>query len=66
MNLTWDQLATLIAKLSPEQRSTNVTAKVGDEFYPVQELAFNLEIEGGVTEYNELDANHPFLMTPDS
>jgi hypothetical protein len=56
MNLTYEELAEQIARMSPEQKASNVTVFVPgvDEFYPIDVVSY-------ITEDGVLDAGHPVL-----
>lgn len=55
-NLTYRELADLIAKLSEEQKDANVSVHTSwdDEFHPVPYMTFSMEDD-------VLDKDHPYL-----
>jgi hypothetical protein len=58
---TWEQMATAIALMSPEQKKTNITIELEyqDEFYPAE-----LRICG--SEHSVLDDGHPVIFTKEA
>lgn len=53
--MTWAELAQRIQLLSDEQKQTNVTVQVGDEFLPMNSLA-------DAKRTDVLDEGHPYLL----
>lgn len=58
---TWEQMATAIALMSPEQRQTNITIELEyqDEFFPAE-----LRICG--ENHSVLDDGHPVIFTKEA